>query len=106
MALQNFVAAFLKASTAAAAVVALGGPFRTGSDPATATAAELTAGTLGSTRFVTPLLLSGMVNAAGTTAARPTTAPVGYSYFDTTLGKPVFLKTTPSTWVDSTGTAA
>jgi hypothetical protein len=106
MAFPAFITTFWKSATTAAAQTALGGPFRTGSDPATATAAELTAGTLASTRFVTPLLLSGMVNANGTTAARPTTAPVGFSYFDTTLGKAVWLKTTPSTWVDSAGVAA
>lgn len=40
----------------------------------------------------------------GTTLQRPTTAGVGTQYFDTTLGKPIWLKTAPSTWVDSTGT--
>lgn len=104
MALPAFLVTLLKSQTTAAAAAAIGA--RTGADPATATAAELTAGTLASTRLITPLLLSGLVNAAGATGARPTTAPVGYSYFDTTLGKPVFLKTTPSTWVDSAGVAA
>lgn len=42
----------------------------------------------------------------GTTANRPTTdLQLGQEYFDTTLGKPVWLKTigTPNTWVDATG---
>ena len=43
---------------------------------------------------------------SGITASRPTalgfTPPVGYQYFDTTLGKPIWLKT-GTTWVDSTG---
>lgn len=46
------------------------------------------------------------LNLRGTTAARPTDAVPGSSYFDSTLGKPVWLKTAPSTWVDATGTAA
>lgn len=40
----------------------------------------------------------------GTSANRPTNAHVGYLYFDTTLGKPIWLKTAPSTWVDASGT--
>ncbi|WP_179139676.1 BppU family phage baseplate upper protein [Bacillus sp. CDB3] len=40
----------------------------------------------------------------GTTAQRPNSAYVGYMYFDTTLGKAIWLKTTPSTWVDASGT--
>lgn len=48
---------------------------------------------------------------AGTTAQRPPNGPVGMSYFDTTLGKPVWLKTasvggTPAVWVDATGATA
>jgi hypothetical protein len=44
---------------------------------------------------------------SGTTGNRPTVGLyVGYPYFDTTLGKPVWCKTTsPVAWVDSTGTA-
>lgn len=42
----------------------------------------------------------------GTTAQRPNPAPfVGYMHFDTTLGKPVWAKTT-TTWVDAAGVAA
>lgn len=41
----------------------------------------------------------------GTTAARPTNnLYVGMMYFDTTLGKPVFIKTVSGpVWVDATG---
>lgn len=40
----------------------------------------------------------------GTSAQRPANAHVGYPYFDTTLGKPVWLKgVAPVTWVDATG---
>jgi hypothetical protein len=46
----------------------------------------------------------------GTTAQRPTLArnpslEIGAQFFDTTLGKPVFIKTlgSPITWVDGTG---
>ncbi|MGX1598579.1 polysaccharide deacetylase family protein [Dietzia maris] len=42
-------------------------------------------------------------NPSGTTAARPTAARVGQMYFDRTLGKPIWLKAEPSTWVDATG---
>jgi len=98
---------FLRAKTTAAALAAVGaqasGSYRTGTDPALATAAELRAGTQALERGVSPLLLA---DPAGTTALRPTDAKVGYRYFDTTLGKPVWLKTAPSTWVDATGVAA
>lgn len=40
----------------------------------------------------------------GTTVARPLTPPVGFFYFDTTLGKPVWFKS-PG-WVDAAGVAA
>lgn len=53
---------------------------------------------------------------SGTTAQRPTGAStagsspvlwVGRVYFDTTLGKPVWVKTaSPLVWVDATGTPA
>lgn len=39
---------------------------------------------------------------SGTTASRPTTTVVGYFYFDTTLGKPIWWS--GSAWKDSTGT--
>jgi|GEM_PF-3266789 len=37
------------------------------------------------------------------TEGRPINATVGYSGFDITLGKPIWLKTVPSVWVDSMG---
>lgn len=43
-----------------------------------------------------------LVGHSGTTANRPTTVNIGYSYFDTTLGKPIWWKGT--VWVDATGT--
>lgn len=42
------------------------------------------------------------VVASGATGSRPTGVPAGWQYFDTTLGKPVWLKT-GTTWVDATG---
>jgi hypothetical protein len=48
-------------------------------------------------------------SSSGATTARPTTGQyVGMFYFDTTLGKPVWLKTPGSSpvWVDATGTPA
>lgn len=43
---------------------------------------------------------------AGPTSSRPSGADVrvGFQYFDTTLGKPIFLKDSTPTWVDATGT--
>lgn len=45
---------------------------------------------------------------SGPTTSRPTDAnlKVGQPYFDTTLGKPIWLKTIgpPQVWVDATGT--
>jgi hypothetical protein len=41
---------------------------------------------------------------SGLSTNRPINITVGTQYFDTTLGKPIWLKTTPSTWVDATGT--
>jgi len=45
---------------------------------------------------------------SGTTANRPTKVLwVGRRYFDTTLGKPVYLKSIrPSVWVDGVGTVS
>jgi hypothetical protein len=40
---------------------------------------------------------------SGTTASRPTDYVVGESYFDTTLGKPIWFKAT-GVWVDAMGT--
>jgi parallel beta-helix repeat protein len=41
---------------------------------------------------------------SGNTAGRPSNAVVGQPYFDTTLGKPVYCKSTsPNVWVDATG---
>lgn len=39
---------------------------------------------------------------SGTTAQRPTGVAVGFTYFDTTLGKPVYFKS-EGVWVDSAG---
>ncbi len=107
MALPAHVIAFFKSANTAAAQTAIGaqaaGSYRTGSDPVLVTAAEIRVATQAAARFVSPLLLAP---AQGTTAARPTDATVGYVYFDTTLGKPVFLKTVPSAWVDATGITA
>ncbi|WIF20472.1 hypothetical protein SEA_BERKA_8 [Arthrobacter phage Berka] len=94
----------LKAKTTAAALTAIGA--RGGADPATATIAELRVGSQTATRLISPQLLKDYVSASGTTAARPTDATVGFEYFDTTLGKPVWLKTAPSAWVDSAGVTA
>ncbi len=48
---------------------------------------------------------AGSVSDSGATANRPTTGLfIGRQYFDTTLGKPIFLKTvSPADWVDATG---
>lgn len=40
--------------------------------------------------------------AYGITANRPTVTTIGFQYFDTTLGKPIYLKST-GVWVDATG---
>jgi hypothetical protein len=45
----------------------------------------------------------GINGGAFTTANRPTGAPIGTHVFDTTLGKPIWLKSA-GVWVDSTGT--
>ncbi len=44
----------------------------------------------------------------GTTAQRPTTnLELGMIYFDSTLGKPIWLKSVaPSVWVDGVGTVS
>lgn len=42
-------------------------------------------------------------NLSGVTANRPTGVPVGSIYFDTTLGKPIFLKDATPTWIDASG---
>ena len=60
-----------------------------------------TTGTSGSTGWVP----SGSTESSGATANRPTTVEVGTRYFDTTLGKPVWVKSTgPTVWVDAAGT--
>ncbi len=41
---------------------------------------------------------------SGPTSQRPVDGMMGDEHFDTALGKPVWLKATPSTWVDATGT--
>lgn len=99
MALASWVKSFLTAASTTAANAALASePART-----VATAAEMRAGTSTTVRAFNPSLFA---EAGGTTAARPTDAGLYFRYFDTTLGKPVFLKTQPSGWVDATGTAA
>lgn len=56
--------------------------------------------------FVQLEQLFNTLQQTGTTAQRPSPAPwVGFPYFDTTLGKPIWAKTTTS-WVDATGAAA
>lgn len=50
------------------------------------------------------------VTRSGPTASRPTSSQdnrwVGMPYFDTTLGKPIFLKSVnPDVWVDGSGAA-
>lgn len=42
-------------------------------------------------------------SASGTTAERPYNLVVGFQYFDTTIGKPIWWN--GSNWVDATGTA-
>lgn len=39
---------------------------------------------------------------SGTTANRPTTTVIGFQYYDTTLGKPIYWNGT--VWKDSAGT--
>lgn len=48
--------------------------------------------------------LAAVVCGSGSSASRPSTASVGAMYYDTTINKPIWLKTAPSTWVDATGT--
>lgn len=49
-------------------------------------------------------LIEGDVAAtSGTTEQRPTGVAVGFAYFDTTLGKPIYFKST-GVWVDAAGT--
>lgn len=94
----------LRSKTTAAAAAAIGA--RTGVDPTLVTDAEAVAQTGTTIRGWTPAMVKAAANRSGTTALRPTTSPVGFSYYDTTINKPVWLKTAPSTWVDATGTAA
>lgn len=51
-------------------------------------------------------LVISTIPLSGTTAKRPTSNLwVGRRFFDTTLGKPVYLKSlSPSVWVDGVGT--
>lgn len=59
------------------------------------------------TQFFTKLEeLFNDLQATGTTAQRPAVAPfVGFMFFDTTVGKPIWAKT-QTTWVYADGTAA
>lgn len=45
----------------------------------------------------------GGIATKGATTSRPTNAYIGQMFFDTTLNKPIWYKTT-STWIDATGT--
>jgi hypothetical protein len=49
------------------------------------------------------LISDASVPPQGTTAERPTVDVIGFYYFDTTLGKPIFWSGTQ--WVDATGAA-
>lgn len=53
------------------------------------------------------LIGTPLVSSVGTTAGRPTTVvPIGFQYYDTTLGKPIWAKAIVEntiTWADSTG---
>ena len=49
------------------------------------------------------LIIDASQPPSGTTAERPVIDIVGFYYFDTTLGKPIFWSGT--NWVDATGTA-
>ena len=52
-------------------------------------------------------LVGGSVDNSGTTANRPTVGLfTGRPYYDTTLGKPIWLESVrPTVWVDATGAA-
>jgi hypothetical protein len=45
--------------------------------------------------------LNSQINQSGTTGVRPGTAAVGFMFFDTTLGYPVFYN--GSSWVNASG---
>lgn len=48
--------------------------------------------------------LAQISKGAGETANRPTTATVGCMFYDTTLGKPIWLNSTgPNVWKDAAG---
>jgi hypothetical protein len=56
--------------------------------------------------LVSPSLISAVINQGGNTTSRPTgnNAPLYMQYFDTSLGKPIWLSSkSPETWVDATG---
>jgi hypothetical protein len=103
MAIGAHIVNLFRSLDAAAARTAIGAGTSSVALPATATAAEMRAATQTGTRMFSP---SNFAEQSGTTAARPTDASIGYRYFDTTIGKPVFLKATPSTWVTADGVAA
>ena len=58
--------------------------------------------------FAKVKLFAGSVSESGATANRPTKKLfVGRRYFDTTLGKPVYVKSlSPTVWVDGVGTVS
>lgn len=53
-------------------------------------------------------LYAGSVSESGTTANRPTSKLfIGRRFFDTTLGKPIYVKSlSPTVWVDGVGTTS
>lgn len=57
--------------------------------------------------MLTKLSSSLVRQLSGTTAQRPTsgTSP-GFTYFDTTLNKPIWRNSSNTGWVDATGSAA
>lgn len=60
------------------------------------------------TRWMNKLwIVGGSVDNSGTTVQRPAkNLFIGRPYFDTDLGKPIWLKSAnPSVWVDSSGTS-
>lgn len=54
--------------------------------------------------YIRNAVITKIEDYATTTAARPTNLAVGDMMYDTTLNKPIWLKTVPSTWVDAAGT--
>lgn len=59
------------------------------------------------TNFITELVrLFNQLQQTGATSARPNPAPfIGFMFFDTTVGRPIWAKTS-TTWVYADGSAA